>query len=80
MAGRSHSNTELTVYAAAFGYSQEEYDLSLELLSHLTAGEATLRATLATMAQWGRAHEGGSPRAAEREDMLREWVGVGRLS
>ena len=72
--------TELTAYAAAYGYSQEEYDLSQALLSHLTAGEATLRATLAAMAQWGRAREGGSPRAAEREETLREWVGVGRLS
>ncbi|QQM42367.1 hypothetical protein [Streptomyces liliifuscus] len=72
--------TDLTVYAAASSYSQEEYDLSLSLLAHLTAGEATLRATLAAMAQWGRAHEGGSPRAAEREGLLREWVGVGSLS
>ncbi|MEV0937293.1 hypothetical protein [Streptomyces phaeochromogenes] len=72
--------TDLTVYAAASSYSQEEYDLSLSLLSHLTAGEATLRATLAAMAQWGRAQEDGSPRAAEREGLLREWVGVGSLS
>jgi hypothetical protein len=73
-------DAELTAYAAASGYSRAEYGLSLALLSHLTAGEATLRATLATMAQWGRAREGASPRAAEREELLREWVGVSRLS
>jgi hypothetical protein len=76
----SLGETDLTVYAAASSYSQEEYDLSLSLLSHLTAGEATLRATLAAMAQWGRTQEDGSPRAAEREELLREWVGVGSLS
>ncbi|GAA2636748.1 hypothetical protein [Streptomyces vastus] len=72
-------DAELTAYAAASGYSQEEYDLSLALLSHLTAGEATLRATLAAMAQWGRAREDGSPRAADREGLLREWIEVSRL-
>jgi hypothetical protein len=72
-------DAELSAYAAASWYSQEEYDLSLTLLSHLTAGEATLRATLAAMAQWGRAQEDGSPRAAEREGLLREWIEVSRL-
>lgn len=68
--------TELAAYAAATaaGYSQPEYDLSLTLLSRLTEGEATLRTTLAAMAEWGRAREGGSPRGAEREGLLREWV------
>ncbi|MGI5196189.1 hypothetical protein ACQEVY_21465 [Streptomyces sp. CA-288835] len=72
-------DAELTAYAAVAWYSQEEYDLSLTLLSHLAAGEATLRATLAAMAQWGRAQEDGSPRAAEREGLLREWIEVSRL-
>jgi hypothetical protein len=27
------------------------------------------------MAQWGRAWEGGSPRTAERERLLRSWAG-----
>ncbi|MWA12467.1 hypothetical protein [Streptomyces sp. BA2] len=68
--------TELTAYvAAATGYSQTEHDLSLTLLTHMTKGEATLRTTLAAMAEWGRAREGGSPRAADRERLLREWGG-----
>lgn len=67
--------TELTAYvAAASGYSQTEYDLSLTLLTRMTEGEATLRTTLAAMAEWGRRHEGGTPRLAEREDLLRTWT------
>ncbi|MFF1693400.1 hypothetical protein ACFVXC_07225 [Streptomyces sp. NPDC058257] len=66
---------ELTAYvAAATGYSQAEHDLSLTLLSRMTEGEATLRITLAAMAEWGRAREGGSPRAGEREGLLRSWA------
>lgn len=69
--------TELTAYvASATGYSRQEYDLSLTLLTRMTEGEATLRTTLASMAEWGRAREGGSPRGAEREELLREWAGV----
>lgn len=68
-------DTDLTVYtAAATGYSQTEYDLSRELLSRLTRGAGTLLTTLAAMAEWGRRHEGGTPRAAEREDLLRTWT------
>ncbi|MEV6758786.1 hypothetical protein [Streptomyces sp. NPDC051214] len=68
-------DTDLTVYtAAASGYSQTEYDLSQSLLAHLTRGEATLRTTLAAMAEWGRRHEGGTPRLAEREELLRTWT------
>ncbi|MFE0134765.1 hypothetical protein ACFWY6_24835 [Streptomyces sp. NPDC059037] len=68
-------DTDLMVYtAAASGYSQTEYDLSRELLTRLTEGAGTLLTTLAAMAEWGRAREGGSPRAAEREGLLREWV------
>ncbi|MEV8018743.1 hypothetical protein AB0O76_20865 [Streptomyces sp. NPDC086554] len=67
--------TDLTVYtAAATGYSQTEYDLSRELLSRLSEGAGTLLTTLAAMAEWGRSREGGSPRAAEREGLLREWA------
>lgn len=70
------TDVELSAYtAAAIGYSQEEYALSLTLLTRLTEGEATLRTTLAAMAEWGRSREGGSPRGAEREGLLREWVG-----
>ncbi|MGW5866198.1 hypothetical protein ACWFRJ_28890 [Streptomyces sp. NPDC055239] len=73
----SAERTELTAYvAAATGYSRAEYDLSLTLLSRMTEGEATLRTTLAAMAEWGRAREGGSPRGAEREALLRGWAGV----
>ncbi|GAA3094887.1 hypothetical protein ACFQ0X_21320 [Streptomyces rectiviolaceus] len=69
-------STELMAYvAAATGYSQSEYDLSLTLLARMTEGEATLRTTLAAMAEWGRAREGGSPRGAEREALLRQWGG-----
>jgi hypothetical protein len=69
--------TDLSAYtAAARGYSQAEYDLSLALLTRMTEGEATLRTTLAAMAEWGRTREGGSPRAAEREALLREWGGA----
>ncbi|MEV0527004.1 hypothetical protein AB0I66_26585 [Streptomyces sp. NPDC050439] len=68
--------TDLTVYtAAASGYSQTEHDLSQSLLTHMTQGEATLRTTLAAMAEWGRRHEGGTPRLAEREGLLRAWTG-----
>ncbi|GGV55464.1 hypothetical protein GCM10010277_55900 [Streptomyces longisporoflavus] len=67
--------TELTAYvAAATGYSRSEHDLSLALLARMTEGEATLRTTLATMAEWGRRHEGGSPGAAKREELLRRWT------
>ncbi|GAA1935232.1 hypothetical protein GCM10009837_71370 [Streptomyces durmitorensis] len=68
-------DTDLTVYtAAATGYSQTEYDLSRELLSRLTQGAGTLLTTLAAMAEWGRSHEGGTPRAADREELLRTWT------
>lgn len=74
-AGEGAEETPLTVYvAAASGYSQTEHDLSLTLLARLTEGEATLRTTLAAMAEWGRAREGGSPRGVEREGLLREWL------
>ncbi|GAA2897032.1 hypothetical protein GCM10010524_31460 [Streptomyces mexicanus] len=52
-----------------------EVDLSRALLSRLTEGAATMATTLAAMSQWGRAWEGGSPRRAEREELLRRWVG-----
>ncbi len=67
---------ELTAYsAAAVGYSAEEVELSRKLLVRLTEGAATMSTTLAAMAEWGRAWEdGGSPRAAERERLLREWA------
>lgn len=69
--------TDLSAYtAAATGYSQTEYDLSQTLLLRMTEGEATLRTTLAAMAEWGRAREGGSPRGPEREALLRKWIGV----
>ncbi|MGW2226642.1 hypothetical protein [Streptomyces formicae] len=68
---------ELTAYtAAASGYSQTEYDLSRALLSRMTEGAATLHTTLAAMAEWGRGHEGGSPRAARREELLGAWLEV----
>ncbi|MBD0418848.1 hypothetical protein AB0L35_37120 [Streptomyces sp. NPDC052309] len=66
---------ELSAYvAAAVGYSPDEVDLSRALLSRLTEGAATMATTLAAMSEWGRAWEGGTPRAAEREKLLREWV------
>ncbi|MEU8763348.1 hypothetical protein [Streptomyces sp. NPDC048659] len=66
---------ELRAYvAAARGYSPAEADLSRELLSRLTEGAATLETTLAAMARWGRAREGGTPRQGEREALLREWL------
>ncbi|MEU6124455.1 hypothetical protein [Streptomyces sp. NPDC047123] len=69
------AETELTAYtAAAIGYSQKEYDLSRELLSRLTEGAGSLLTTLTAMSDWGRRHEGGSPRAGEREALLREWA------
>ncbi|MGW7071893.1 hypothetical protein ACWGII_11510 [Streptomyces sp. NPDC054855] len=77
VAGAEAEETELTAYvAAATGYSQSEHDLSLTLLSRMTEGEATLRTTLAAMAEWGRAREGGSPRGPERETLLRTWTGA----
>ncbi|MER7000910.1 hypothetical protein [Streptomyces sp. NPDC000410] len=67
---------ELTCYAAAaVGYSPAEADLSRTLLSRFTDGAATMATTLAAMSEWGRAWEGGSPRGAQREELLRRWVG-----
>ncbi|MFF5672777.1 hypothetical protein [Streptomyces hygroscopicus] len=72
----SDGDHELAAYAAAaVGYSPAEADLSRALLSRLTQGAATMATTLAAMAEWGRAREGGSPRRAEREELLRRWVG-----
>ncbi|MGW1197411.1 hypothetical protein ACWD4B_16475 [Streptomyces sp. NPDC002536] len=72
----SDGDHELTAYtAAAVGYSPAEVDLSRALLSRLTEGAATMATTLAAISEWGRAWEGGSPRAAERERLLRGWVG-----
>ncbi|MFD5557615.1 hypothetical protein ACFWIA_27715 [Streptomyces sp. NPDC127068] len=61
--------------AAAAGYSSTEVDLSRALLSRLTEGAATLATTLAAMSEWGRKRDGATPRAAEREELLRSWVG-----
>ncbi|WP_077799916.1 hypothetical protein [Streptomyces sp. JHA26] len=67
---------ELSVYAAAaVGYSPTEVELSRALLSRLTEGAATMETTLAAMSEWGRTSEGGTPRGAERERLLRSWVG-----
>ncbi|MEU8958373.1 hypothetical protein AB0C93_29210 [Streptomyces sp. NPDC048518] len=69
------ATTDLTAYTApAVGYSRTEHDLSCALLARLTEGAGTLLTTLAAMSDWGRTHEGGTPRAAEREGLLREWV------
>ncbi|CAM5520000.1 putative protein OS=Streptomyces alboniger OX=132473 GN=CP975_18495 PE=4 SV=1 [Streptomyces alboniger] len=74
--GGAEGDTELSAYtAAAIGYSAREYDLSRALLARLTEGAATLHTTLAAMSAWGRRHEGGTPRAAEREALLTEWAG-----
>ncbi|MGY3684694.1 hypothetical protein [Streptomyces sp. TE33382] len=79
MSVRVESSTgihELHSYvAAAVGYSATEVDLSRALLSRLTEGAATMSTALAAMSEWGRAWEGGSPREAEREELLRGWVG-----
>ncbi|MET9730519.1 hypothetical protein ABZZ79_07610 [Streptomyces sp. NPDC006458] len=67
---------ELPAYtAAAVGYTRTEVDLSRALLARLTEGAATMATTLTAMSEWGRAWEGGSPRKAEREELLRGWVG-----
>ncbi|WFB10300.1 hypothetical protein LRS74_27125 [Streptomyces sp. LX-29] len=74
--GTPDGDHELAAYvAAANGYSPTEVDLSRALLARLTEGAATMATTLAAMSEWGRAWEGGTPRAAEREALLREWVG-----
>ncbi|WP_344602344.1 hypothetical protein [Streptomyces glaucus] len=66
---------ELAVHtAAAIGYSRAETDLSRALLTRLTEGAATVSGILAAMSGWGRTREGGSPRAAEREALLRKWL------
>ncbi|MGW3086459.1 hypothetical protein [Streptomyces sp. NPDC001108] len=62
--------------AAAAGYSETETALSGAVLSRLTEGAATMSTTLAAMAEWGRA-EGGAPRSAERERLLRRWADQG---
>ncbi|MEU7045577.1 hypothetical protein AB0A77_31600 [Streptomyces varsoviensis] len=61
--------------AAAVGYPPAEIELSRALLSRLTEGEATMATTLAAMSDWGRSWEGKSPRPAEREALLRKWLG-----
>ncbi|WP_030689732.1 hypothetical protein [Streptomyces globisporus] len=67
---------ELKVHvAAAVGYSPTEVDLSRALLNRLTEGAATMATTLAAMSEWGRTWEGGTPRPAQRERLLREWIG-----
>ncbi|MEU1229756.1 hypothetical protein [Streptomyces sp. NPDC005828] len=67
---------ELKAYvAAAVGYTPAEAELSRALLSRLTEGAATMATTLAAMSEWGRRWEGGTPRTAQREELLREWVG-----
>ncbi|MEU7576495.1 hypothetical protein AB0B50_02685 [Streptomyces sp. NPDC041068] len=72
----SGGDRELAAYvAAAVGYPQAEVDLSRALLARLTEGAATMSTTLAAMSEWGRSWEGGSPRASEREKLLRGWVG-----
>ncbi|MFJ5776429.1 hypothetical protein [Streptomyces sp. NPDC093094] len=63
-----------TFTAAAVGYTQAEVGLSRALLTRLTEGAATMATTLTAMSEWGRAREGGSPRRAEREALLREWL------
>ncbi|WP_369214040.1 hypothetical protein [Streptomyces flavofungini] len=75
--GGAGGSRALTAYtAAAIGYSQREYDLSRALLTRLTDGAATLHTTLAAMSEFGRRHEGGTPRASEREALLTEWLGL----
>ncbi|MEU9702422.1 hypothetical protein [Streptomyces sp. NPDC047981] len=65
----------LSAYAAAaVGYTETEADLSQALLSRLTDGAATMATTLAAMSAWGRTWEGSSPRTAQREELLREWL------
>ncbi|MFF2014285.1 hypothetical protein ACFVWY_35255 [Streptomyces sp. NPDC058195] len=59
--------------AAAAGYSEAEAGLSGAVLSRLTEGAGTMATTLTAMAEWGRA-EGGAPRGAERERLLRRWA------
>lgn len=74
--GTREGEHRMTAYvAAAVGYSATEAELSAVLLSRLTEGAATMATTLAAMSEWGRAWEGGSPRVAERERLLREWAG-----
>ncbi|KOV65511.1 hypothetical protein [Streptomyces sp. MMG1121] len=63
-----------THVAAAVGCSPTEVGLSRALVSHFAQGAATMATTPAAMSQWG-VREGGSHRAAEREALLRGWVG-----
>ncbi|WP_055696422.1 MULTISPECIES: hypothetical protein [Streptomyces] len=72
----SAGERELSAYvAASAGYPRTEVDLSRALLARLTEGAATMSTTLAAMSEWGRGAEGASPRGAEREKLLRGWVG-----
>ncbi|MEU7025601.1 hypothetical protein AB0A60_02810 [Streptomyces sp. NPDC046275] len=73
--GTSEGSHALSAYvAAAAGYPQSEVELSLALLSRLTEGAATMETTLAAMADWGRTRADGTPRRAEREALLQEWL------
>ncbi|BBC35200.1 hypothetical protein SGFS_064940 [Streptomyces graminofaciens] len=60
---------EAYVAAAAGGYAQSEYDLSVALLKRLADGTADLGA----LEEWGRGAE-GTPRREEREALLRKWA------
>ena len=69
----AEGTVELSTYsaAAAGGYVQSEYDLSVALLERFAAGTANVD----TLAEWGRAHAGeGTRRREEREALLREWA------
>ncbi|MFB7915338.1 hypothetical protein [Streptomyces sp. NPDC056061] len=65
-------DVELTAYSAAASYAPAEFRLSQELLDTYVDGRVTPAALLA----WGRAHRDGTPRRAEREELLARWAGA----
>ncbi|WP_327354611.1 hypothetical protein [Streptomyces sp. NBC_01304] len=63
---------EFTLYAvSASGHSETERDLSQALLNAFLAGDSSPGLLMA----WRRRHGEGNPRSAQREALLREWIG-----
>ncbi|MFD4947752.1 hypothetical protein ACFVYE_31110 [Streptomyces sp. NPDC058239] len=66
---------ELIVHAPTASYSPAECRLSQGLLDACANG----RATPAALLDWGRTRQGGTPKRAEREELLAAWGGAPRL-
>ncbi|MFE4795314.1 hypothetical protein ACFRFL_09440 [Streptomyces sp. NPDC056708] len=64
----------MTAYAPTAFYGPAECRLSQGLLDACVNGWATPAALL----EWGRTRQGGTPKCAEREELLAAWGGTPR--